>query len=250
MEQNLSGKSREAEEERRRRENLERQLSEFQQERQRQIQKPAIDELTDEQLAAELNRATIDGDNAKTASILKQVGQKARRESKDEMAAIIQQASAQSQQQQSYQNYLMESGLKAGTPLQQRTASIVQEIQDDIKTYGISSRYYYTGNNLAWITSIAMERAKSVTGADKAAAAESARLSTSQGAGTESGSRSNGAPPGKSAAATGTIYLTEAEKKTARNMYDNLSMAEAERRYWNGLPPGTKEGRTTNRRAM
>jgi hypothetical protein len=249
LEGNLKGKSREAEEERQRRQTLERQLDDYHRQREAPP-KPVITEASDEELAEQLNEATINGDRSKTASILKQIHQKAKRESTAEMTQIVQQATTQSQFQQSYQSYLADAGLKPGTALQQRTAQIVQEMQDDIKAYGASSRYYHMGNNLAWMTSVAVERAKGALGAGKVEATETARRQTSQSAGTESGARGNGNPPGKSSTTSSVIYLTEKEKKSARGLYDNLSAAEAERRIWDGLPDHIKESRQQNRRAV
>jgi hypothetical protein len=251
MEANVAGRSREAEEERKRRQNLEDQLETMRRAQQQPVPQPIHHppEPSDEEMAKALNRAAIDGNDAEMTRILGMQRQKTVRESEQRISAMIGQASAFSQQQQSYTNYLTNTGLKPGSALQQKASDIEKEISDDIKFNGQNSQYWFTGGNQAWIRSIAAERAKSTVSSERGDAQENIRKQTSAGAGTESGARSNGAPPGKSALTAGKMYLTDEEKRTAVKFFGG-SPETAHKKYWEGMDSWKREQRVSAGKAV
>ena len=247
---NVAGRSREADEERRRRMELEQQLAAMSRQPPPMSHLAPPPEPTYEQLAAQLNEAAINGDNAATARILTEVHRRAQANTETSVLTKIADAAAQGQQVQSYGQYLAATGMKPGSILQQKTAEIEREIHTDLRTYGAGSQYFFTSGNPAWIRSIAAERAKAVLGADRNQASSDLRNASAQTAATESGSAGSGNPPGKAPASTGAIYLSDAEKHAAHRMYDNLSKAEAEKRYWNNIAPGMRDLRIQNKKAV
>jgi hypothetical protein len=252
LEANLSGRSREAEEERRRRVALEDQLETMRRAQQQPAPQPQPTVPTypsDGELAKALNRATIDGNDAEVERILSIQRTKTVSESEQRISQMIGQASAFSQQQQSYQNYLNSAGLKPGSALLQRTSEIEREISEDIKLSGQNSQYWFTGGNPAWIRSIAAERARSAAGTERGDALETVRRETAAGAGTESSSRGNGAPPGKNASRSTQIFLTPEEKKTAEKWFGG-SAESAQKRYWENLDSWKREQRLSAGKAI
>lgn len=234
--------SKEWQQEKERRERLEWQLQQLQQQIPAAQPQPKPAEPTDEELAEQLNAAVLDVDKSRTGRILGEIQARAQRRSEEAIMGRIGQAVTYNQQQQSYGGYLAEMGILPNTPIHQRTIVLLQEMQNNPK-------YSFTGGNQAWLTTIAAERARAEMGLSKTNAMETIKMETSASAGSESGSKGDGAPPGKVTTKSDAIYLTAEEKRVAAKMYGG-SVAEAEKRYWNNMNPGLREARISARKAI
>jgi hypothetical protein len=228
--------------ERERRERLEWQMQQLQQ--RPAAAEPALpnDDEVDAALAEELSNAVLDADKPRIARVLRQTRERAQRGSEQSFKNMLGQATAISQQQQSFGAYLADLGIKTGTPLHTRAMAIQNEMRNDPK-------YSFTAGNPVFIASLAAERARAEMGAERTTALTTLRGDAAMAAGSESGATGSGAPPGKKPGGAGKIYLTPAEKEAAEKCFGGGAEA-AHKKYWENLDPWKREERTSRGRAM
>lgn len=205
-------------------------------------QQSAPQSMPEEEIAAEVYDAVIDGDKKRIANALRKQKEIAAYEARQSMAQYVGQAAQQAQGFQTLQTYMTRVGVTdPNSALAVKTTERFNSISRD-------PNYAFTGGNPQWLISIAVNEAKAELAATGSATKEEGRRQAVSDSFSEP-SRSSGSTPGKAPVSNNKMVLTDEEMRFVEwDVRKGQKRDEVVKRMWNALRPEERARRLEGRR--